>query len=93
MGVKVKATRLGYYGLARRRPGEVFVLRDGQKPPKWTVAVPESETVTPKAGLTEPDPPAKPDPVLNPEPTPKPEATVKRGPGRPKKATGEANVI
>ena len=46
MGVKVKATRLGYYGLARRRPGEVFVLRDGQKPPKWTVAVPESETGT-----------------------------------------------
>jgi len=28
MGIKVKATRMGYYGHLRRRPGDVFELED-----------------------------------------------------------------
>ncbi len=35
MSVKVKALQAGFYGGARRRPGQVFEIKDDDKPGRW----------------------------------------------------------
>lgn len=40
MARKVRATSLGFYGGSRRRPGDVFMVRDGFKG-SWVVDVPD----------------------------------------------------
>ena len=52
--VKVRATRLGYYGERRRRPGDVFLVTDeAHVSTRWMVrvpaATPESVTTVPEA--------------------------------------------
>lgn len=39
MSAKVKALKAGFYGGARRRPGSVFVLVDGDAPASWMEVV------------------------------------------------------
>lgn len=51
MSVKVKALQPGFYAGARRRPGEVFALAEGDTPGRWMVVLTEDEAkqVKPKA--------------------------------------------
>lgn len=51
MSVKVKALQPGFYAGARRRPGEVFALAEGDTPGRWMEVLTEDEAkqVKPKA--------------------------------------------
>jgi len=61
--MEVKATRLGYYGLRRRRPGETFTIADEKDfSNKWMEKVePEEKAVEkkPRKGEDKPVPPLK----------------------------------
>lgn len=50
MGARVKALSAGFYGGARRRPGQVFELAEGDKPGSWMEVVSvKEEPAKPKA--------------------------------------------
>ena len=44
MTTKVRAVRAGFYPAQRRKPGEVFALREGDKPGSWMELVNPSES-------------------------------------------------
>lgn len=54
MTKRVRATVMGFYGGARRRPGQVFELADGDKPASWMEpvegAAPAAKPKKPKTG-------------------------------------------
>lgn len=53
--MKVKATRLGYYGLRRQRAGMVFVLEDPKHfNPKWMESLEKPKVKSKKAIEEEP---------------------------------------
>ena len=64
MTTKVRAKRAGFYPAQRRRPGEVFALREGDKPGSWMEVVNLSDS---KA--TEPAPNAEPAAIQGERPT------------------------
>lgn len=85
--MKVKATRLGFYGYLRRKPGAVFALSDPKHfSEKWMEKVEDDTPVTPAW-----EPPL--DAVGVPTGSVKEEVVKRRGPGRPKKSTGDVAVL
>lgn len=50
MGIKVKAKVMGYYGAQRRRPGDVFYIKDESERGSWMIGV-EDELPPDKAAM------------------------------------------